>query len=132
MKISDCWQGFYDHTGKASDIARQLSFAGLGIIWLFYKDKSVDTLVIEPDLQLPVFIFVLALSLDLLQYVISSLTWGIWCGVAEKKLKGPKDNPDIEAPRLINCPGNVLFLLKIVAVIYGYWKILDFLYARWL
>lgn len=132
MKIADYWEGFYSHTGKASDVARQLSFGGLGLIWLFYKDKSVDSVVIQPELQLPAFIFVMALALDLVQYIVSSLVWGIWCRHAERKLKGPKDNPDLEAPCFINFPANIVFLLKLALVIFGYWKLLCFLATRWL
>ena len=132
MKISDCWDAFYSHTGKASDVARQLSFGGLGIIWLFYKDKSADTIVIEPDLQLPAFLFVLALSFDLMHYVVASLIWGVWCKIKEKELKSPKENPDLDAPRFINTPADVIFIVKIILVIFGYWKVLGFLCTRWL
>lgn len=132
MKITDYWEDFYAHTGKASDVTRQLCFGGLAIIWLFYKDKNAESLVIQPELQIPAFAFVLALSLDLIQYVVLSLVWGVWCRHAEKKLKGPKDNPDLDAPRLINVPANLIFLLKPGVVIFGYWKLLGFLAARWL
>ena len=131
MKIADYWEAFYSHSGKASDVARQLSFGGLGIIWLFYKDKSADRLVIDPDLQLPAFLFVLALSCDLMQYIVLSLVWGIWCIKKEKGLKNAKDNPDLDAPTYINYPAYIVFILKLALVIIGYCVLLGFLATRW-
>ena len=131
MKITDYWGAYYSHSGKTSDIARQLCFAGLALIWLFHKDQSANSLVIQKDLQLPAFIFVGALALDLVQYTIVSIVWRRWCRQEEQALKGPKDDPDLEAPRNINAPADVVFLIKLVLVIVGYSQILYFLYSRW-
>ena len=44
MKLRNYRQTYYDYSGKASDIARQLSFAGIAIIWIFkiQKDTSIE------------------------------------------------------------------------------------------
>ena len=132
MKIEDAWEGYYAHTGKASDVSRQLALGGLAIIWLFYKDDSAANLKIDPVLGLPTFLFVLALGFDLLQYLALSLVWGFWIKIKEKQLlKSPQSDPDIEAPKHINKPGEVLFLVKILLVCVAYYELLKVLACRW-
>jgi len=41
-KLSDYWENFEEYTGKASDIARQLSFAGIALLWLLRNSTVTD------------------------------------------------------------------------------------------
>jgi len=43
MKLEDVRQAYEDLSGKASDIVRQLSLAGLALVWLFHagSDKTL-------------------------------------------------------------------------------------------
>jgi len=38
MNLQDYRDDFYTYSGKASDISRQLAFAGIAIIWIFKKE----------------------------------------------------------------------------------------------
>ena len=35
MKLSDYRETYYEFSGKASDVTRQLAFAGIAIVWIF-------------------------------------------------------------------------------------------------
>jgi hypothetical protein len=132
MKIADAWEAYYAHTGKASDVARQLSLAGLALIWLFHSDKKAEQVTILAALQPSTLLFIIALALDLLQYTVASLIWGCWTTHTERRLKGPRSNPDILAPKYINVPIGVLFLLKLCVVFWGYGGLLQFLWNAWI
>jgi hypothetical protein len=74
MKIEDYRQTFYEFSGKLSDIARQSSFAGIAIVWLFKKDAN-SLPALPKDLILPLILLVLTLSFDFLHYLVASLIW---------------------------------------------------------
>ncbi len=40
MKLSDYRETYYEFSGKLSDVSRQLSFAGIALIWLFKLDST--------------------------------------------------------------------------------------------
>jgi hypothetical protein len=64
---------FYELSGKASDISRQLAFAAIAVVWLFKTDTPTGQITIPPDLIWPGILIVAALAADLLQYVAGSL-----------------------------------------------------------
>ena len=66
MRLQDYRETFYEFTGKASDITRQLSFAGIAIIWIFKKETGT-ALTVPHELLWPGVLIVLALFFDLLQ-----------------------------------------------------------------
>ncbi len=118
MKLSDYRETFYEFSGKASDIARQLSFAGIGVIWIFRigDDKPEFPAMLFPALAL----FVIALSFDLFQYVVASVIWRIFYRHHEKKLDDINDDPELSAPWWINIPAYSFFIGKIALVFGGY------------
>jgi hypothetical protein len=112
-KLSDYWENFETYTGKASDVARQLSFAGIAVVWLLRVENGSRSTV--PDALFPALaLFVLSLSFDLLQYVAGSIIWGSFCRYHEKRLAKPEDNPKLTGPRWINIPTNFFFIGKII------------------
>jgi len=76
MKLDDYRETFYSYTGKASDISRQLAFAGIAIIWIFKKDLPGAGLTVPRELIVPGLLIVLALGFDLLQYCLGTVIWG--------------------------------------------------------
>lgn len=56
-------EAFYFHSGEVSKIARQLSFAGIAIIWLF-KYNSSDPVAIPSALYVPSALIVIGLLFD--------------------------------------------------------------------
>lgn len=74
MILQDYRETFYTFSGKASDLNRQLAFAGIAIIWLFKKDNLAG-LSIPRELLWPGVLIVLSLGLDMLHYVVASVIW---------------------------------------------------------
>jgi hypothetical protein len=119
--LKDYWDQFSDYTGRASDGARQLNFAGLGAIWI-YSTYENGHLTIPPLLLWAGFFFSLSLTLDLLQYLTGAIVWGSYARGLELK----KTRPDKEIthepwrPALISR----FFWFKVPPVIVGYGCIL--------
>ena len=119
MRLSD-YKKDYDHlTGKASDVARQLSFAGIAIVWIFRTGQGTDA-TLPGILLVSLGLFALALLSDLSLYIIASIIWGRFHRCQEKKLTDSSEDPDLEAPAWYNRPAIVLFALKLASVAVGY------------
>lgn len=86
MKLSDYQKAYYEFSGKASDVARQLAFAGIALIWIFRVERPQAPRLPE-QLLLPSALLVLALGADLLHYIVKTIIWGRFCRKEEKKLK---------------------------------------------
>ena len=78
MTLKDAREAYYTYTGNVSELARQLSFAGIGVIWVFRSKEAPSGFVWDPSLRWTATLFVAALALDLLQYVYASLAWGVF------------------------------------------------------
>ena len=83
--VEDYRKDFYEFSGKASDITRQLAFAAIAVIWLFKTDAPTGEITIPPALILPGILIVASLAADLLQYVAASLIWGGYSYYLERK-----------------------------------------------
>jgi hypothetical protein len=125
MKLKDALENYYVFTGKASDVLRQLSFAGIAIIWMFKLQAGGQTKIPEA-LILPAAIFTGGLAFDLLQYLSASAMWGGFARYRELQRKGPR-NRQFKAPRWINWPGNAFFVLKALCASAAYILLLLFL-----
>lgn len=123
MKLKDARENYYFHTGKTSELVRQLGLAGIAVIWLFKKDVAGVPKIPE-ELFLPLVLIVLGLALDLLQYVSGSIIWGFYQRWKEKRVE---EDADFEAPRQLNWPAIGFFALKAPAVVAAYALLLSFL-----
>jgi len=125
MRLQDYRETFYEFTGKASDITRQLSFAGIAIIWIFKKETGT-ALTVPHELLWPGVLIVLALFLDLLQYCLGTVVW--WLFYRIKEWQGIGD--DVEIGRhneWLEVPINAAFWLKVLCLGAAYILILKFL-----
>src|SRR4051794_34452286 len=104
MKLADTRDNYQFNTGKTSDIVRQLCFAGLALVWIF-KTGDSSHLVVPPPLVFPSFVFIAALTLDLLQYFLNSIIWGLYNRHHEKI--SLDQEREFTAPTIINLPANV-------------------------
>jgi hypothetical protein len=110
---------YYYFSGKASELCRNLAFAGIAIIWIFKVDKT--GMSIDKKLILPLISFVATLAFDLFQYIWGTIIWGFFVRKQEKNLKDvATEDPELEAPAWYNWPTNIFFYLKAVSVIIGY------------
>lgn len=131
MKLSEYKKDYDSLTGKASDVARQLSFAGIAIVWIFKSGEGPKTTV-PKMLLLALALLAGSLFFDLLHYVISSVVWGHFHRKQEKKLTNLADDPDVIAPPYYNWPVIFFFVMKLVLVVSGYVCLVWFLAVSWL
>lgn len=117
MKLSDAKQAYEELSGKASDLVRQLGFAGIALIWLFRSGDDKSPLLEAPLLHAAFFVF-LALSFDFLQYLTGATTWYLYFRHKEKQNTGPED--EFQAPVRINWPTWAMFGAKCVCVLVSY------------
>lgn len=113
-------------TGKASDVGRQLAFAGLAVVWIL-REASGNP--IGETLLVPVLLLVVCLTLDLLQYVWCSFAWTIFYNYHFEKTKSDKAQVDI--PDWINWISYACFWLKILALLLGWGAISDSVISKW-
>ena len=93
-------------------------FCGIAIIWIFSITKG-DSFILHPSLHL----FVLGLAFDLIQYVWSSTTWGIFHRIKEKK---HSEEDEIRHPFSIVIPIYIFYYAKISFVIAAYIHLFKF------
>lgn len=117
MKLRDARSAYDAFSSKTSEIARQLSFAGIALIWLF-RQVDAPVMGIPEPLLFPTLLFALALALDLLHAAYGALAWGAFSRYHE--WKGITEENDVTAPPLINWPSIAFFWSKVVAVISAY------------
>lgn len=124
MKLSEYQQDYYTFTGKLSDISRQLSLAGIAIIWIF-KTNIEDKIILDTSLRYAAIFIILSLAADLLQYTYQSVTWSVF--YHSKKRNGNSDNDVIPSPEYLNYTSWLLFGTKVVLLIIAYIMIIIFL-----
>lgn len=125
MKLEKYLDEFKWYSGKASDVARQLSFAGIAIIWIFKTGDGIQA-KIPNDLILPLGFLCLALAFDLLQYLSGTIIWDIFHTYHESRAK--KDE-DIKAAIWLRRPADFFFWFKIISVIISYAIIIYYVYT---
>jgi len=127
MKLIDVEQAKVDYSGRASDVSRQLAFAGIAVVWILRDDKAAQPISMSLVPALTAFVAVLAL--DILHYASSSLIWTVYYNRLVKRGIGEGDNFD--EPRGINWPGYMLFGTKIVVLLCGWLALTSSLVLRW-
>lgn len=125
MNLSDYLTSYYELSSKASDVARQLSFAGIALIWIFHP-IGADPVTLPHPLLLPAGCFVLGLAFDLLQYFTGSLIWGAFHRYWEKRL-GAGSTQSLTAPPYLNWPNLFFFWSKLALVLASYALLLDYI-----
>lgn len=128
MKLEDARGAYESLSGKASDIVRQLSLAGVGLIWVF-KSAGGITLSLDPCLLRAALFIFLALAFDFLQYFVGTTIWFIYYRYKERK--GTKESDEFLAPPQLNWVAWGFFYLKsaMMLVAYGGY-IIPFLISR--
>lgn len=117
MKLKDARELYYFYSGKTSDLVRQLGLAGIAVVWIFKVDVQGIPKIPQALLP-PLILIVLGLALDLLQYAVATSIWGIF--QRRKELSGIADDADFLAPKQLNWPTIVFFVLKAASIIAAY------------
>jgi len=124
MKLKEYKKDYQEFSGKLSDNARKLAFAGIAIVWIFKQEKE-GIFILPQLLKLAMLMFVFTLSFDLFQYVYQTLTWGIFHSYHEIKLND--EDSELTAPRCFNWPALFFFWTKVIFLVIGYVFTIKFL-----
>lgn len=125
MQLSDYRDTYYEFSGKLSDVARHLAFAGLALIWLF-RTGTEKTPTIPDQLLIPLGLFVITLGCDLLQYIVATLVWHIVVTCFEKKKTD--EQSELSHPKWVTYPSTFFFCCKVAALLAAYWFVLRHVY----
>jgi hypothetical protein len=90
MELKEYKNKAHEYTAKSSEIARQINFAGIGIIWIIRT--SNETLELSNSIILiPLILISISLLFDFCQYFLGGI---IWIDFYRKKEKEgvPKDS----------------------------------------
>lgn len=126
IKLSEAKQAKNDYTKQASDVVRQLAFAGIAVVWLL---KTNSAQPIGADTLPALIAFVTTLGLDLMHYSGSSLIWIIFYNHHQEEHKS--DDAMVDVPGPVNWFGYGCFWLKVLALLIGWGLVLDAAVARW-
>jgi hypothetical protein len=135
--LSEYKETYQRLSGKASDAARNLAFAGIALIWIF-KIDTPGSPKLPYDLIFPCGLFVLTLCSDFLQYIVGTIVWGSFHCYQEKKKyaeygsKAVEEDPDIDSPWYFPWFQNIFFIIKIICVLISYVMILNYIYYLWI
>ncbi len=126
--INDYKTDYEYFTGKASEINRNIALGGIAIIWIF-RTSDTNKLMIPEALIPPLICLVMALAIDLLQYISGGLIWFIFFKYKESQLnKGTlKCNENIKAPAILPLFLHILYWLKILCTGVAYYLLIDYL-----
>lgn len=117
MKFQEVREEYYVNTGKTSELIRQLAFAGIGMLWVYFLGEKPD-LDRKAYLLIPLLTLALTLLFDIMQYLYASIAWGgkYQEGVAKKM----KLDQEMSVKQKINAPTTVFFYLKVGFLILSY------------
>jgi hypothetical protein len=130
--IDDYKKDYEFFTGKASEISRSLAFAGIAIIWIFKNTNETKSIILPDELTLPLTLLVLALTFDLLQYIIGGLIWFCYYKFKENQIEKGKisSDSDIKAPAILPNIIHGFYWLKLFTIIIAYVFLFSFLYRE--
>ena len=117
MKLENARAAYETFSGKTSDIVRQISLAGVGLIWLFRSDGT-SLRSLDPSLLRATFFVFLSLLFDFLQYFVGTTIWFTYFRYKERRLGKQQD--EFLAPPQLNWPMWSLFYLKSAMMLVAY------------
>lgn len=131
VKLSKAQQSYSDASGTASTIARQIAFAGVGVVWVFNLPATHAAIVIPQQLKVVVLLLVACLALDLLQYMFASLIWSVFARILElRHAHQAGGDPEMEASPYLNWPSLGCFWGKLVVLFVAYIYLAMFIASR--
>jgi hypothetical protein len=131
IKLKDLRTEFYAYTAKTSEIFRQLSLAGIAIVWIFKKEGNTAGEYIRAlpnELLLTVALFLIAMALDFVHAFIPSLILGI--KTEREDLKGTDDERELNFPFSWTLPTWIFYISKVGVMVAGYWVLVRYLVGQ--
>ena len=129
IMIGELKETFYEASGTLSDIVRQISIVGVGVVWIFVKVVD-ESIIIDSKLIWSLGCFLIALFVDMLQYLYKSIVFYCKFRCAEEKYpdneEKVEDNTTLLKP-YTNIPTWICWGTKILFSIIGYIILLGYL-----
>ena len=127
MTLKEIREDYVRYSANVSELSRNLSYAGIGVVWIFKQSASGDAIKttfmnsIPEELRWPLLLFIAVLILDLLQYVIQT---GIWYPYYIKNKEQHKDEKEddvnLQEPESYNIIPWGFWIFKLIIVIIAY------------
>jgi hypothetical protein len=114
MRLKDSDQVAREYSAKASDVNRQISFAGIAAVWLFREGDRIPG-----GLRPALFFLVLSFLFELLQYTYATAAWRLYHNRMEREL-ALSETAEFTVPRGLSFPTEVLFWSKILTTAIAY------------
>jgi len=130
MKLSDYINTYYEFSGKASDVARNLAFAGIAFVWIFKVDAKPAPRI-PRELLIPTLLLALTLACDLLQYISATCVWGVFQWYYDRKFQDVSEDPILDASSILKLPQLLFFILKLFTVLLAYIFIMKYAWCIW-
>ncbi len=118
MKLQDILNQYHQDSARASDIARNLNYALIGVVWILSKE-SVDRL---GEFKWSLFLIVISLSSDFLQYFVKGVLEKCHFDKQEKNSKDENGSihEDYNAalyPKYIQVTAQIFYYLKLCLMV---------------
>ncbi|MDX2355215.1 hypothetical protein [Stutzerimonas xanthomarina] len=126
-KLSKFREYHYESTAKVSDNTRTLALSAIAIVWLF-KAQNDGQYQVPVELQLPLFLVVLAMALDFFQYVYRSIVWHIIFRSKESSLQAKEitEETELYVNAWVNFMAYLFFYSKIGVLSLAYALLLSY------
>jgi hypothetical protein len=121
LKLQDAQSAYEDRSATASQIVRQISLAGIALVWIFRvapNSSSPIQVVLDSGLRRGAFFIFLGLFLDLLQYLVGTIIWFAVFRYQEKR--GLEEDDEFYPRAELNWPTWLLFWAKVASVMVAY------------
>lgn len=128
MQLSEIRKAYEELSGSLSKVNRQLTFAGIGIVWLFRVTDSTGNTTIDTDMLMPILFFVISFAFDVLQYLYLSIAWYIFYW--RQRNDRVKEDDEVNESEYMNIPAWIMWFLKVVALIIAYCSLGIYLYSK--
>lgn len=129
MTVKELREDYVRYSTTVSSLCRNLSFAGIGVIWIFKIEK---TTMIPHSLYSPLLLFIIALIVDLAQYVIQTGIWYLYYlrHKPNSNSKETEESKQVNEPEWVNIIPWIFWLGKLLFVAIAYWKLGIFVSSR--
>lgn len=117
MELKDYKTKSHEYTAKASEIARQLNLAGIGIIWIV-KTAFPELKLSDFQLLMPLVLISISLVSDFLQYFIGGVIWIQFYKSKEKA--GVSKTSDVQSPEWRNRILYGFYYIKFICMFLAY------------
>lgn len=117
MKLESILDQYHQDSAQASDIARNLNYALLGVVWILSKESIANL----STFKLPLILIVVSLTADFLQYFVKGFLEKCHFDNQEKKATDTEGHIDEDYdaapyPKYIKIVAQIFYYLKLCAI----------------